>query len=81
MLFLKMFQTELMKVTLKKKSDFSFWLTDVAFLRSGSLQVQRLAICMKRRPVPCRDEDRVRNSKASFVRGLRSSKTSLKTKD
>lgn len=35
MLFLKMFQTELMKVTLKKKPDFSFWLTNVAFLHSG----------------------------------------------
>ncbi|KAM7325535.1 hypothetical protein ACRRTK_015788 [Alexandromys fortis] len=41
----------------------------------------KLAICMKRRPLPCGDEDRVRNSKPSSVRGLRSSKTSLKTED
>ncbi|KAH0508322.1 Nuclear-interacting partner of ALK [Microtus ochrogaster] len=41
----------------------------------------KLAICMKRRPMPCGDEDRVRNSKPSSVRGLWSSKTSLKTED
>lgn len=41
----------------------------------------KLAICMKRRPLPCGDEDRVRNSKPSSVRGLRSSETSLKTED